>query len=326
MFCGFCGSAVLEGSSFCNDCGVPVVDATTAGNASAVIEVATPTDPEKAPKKSKVKAKVPPPPKATFCGSCGSPLEDDAVFCVECGTPVVAPLSSAAKNKNTEKAKPTVNADSSSMSAQAAIEDVIPVGVELPKKKTAAKAKVPPPPKATFCGSCGSPLEADAAFCNECGAPASAPIPTAPGIPTVGARQSTSAVQPAMGNSYQNSSQQVWRVRIPGENEVIVDLATLQVWAKSRKISAETQIVDNSSGVVYIAKQIPGVFSEKDFTTALLLSIFLGGFGIDRFYLGQVGLGIGKLLTFGGLGIWALIDIIMIATRSTTDGKGLALA
>jgi TM2 domain-containing membrane protein YozV len=98
------------------------------------------------------------------------------------------------------------------------------------------------------------------------------------------------------------------------------------VWAKSRKISAETQIVDNSSGVVYIAKQIPGVFSEKDFTTALLLSIFLGGFGIDRFYLGQVGLGIGKLLTFGGLGIWALIDIIMIATRSTTDGKGLALA
>jgi TM2 domain-containing membrane protein YozV len=129
-----------------------------------------------------------------------------------------------------------------------------------------------------------------------------------------------------MGNSYQNSSQQVWRVRIPGENEVIVDLATLKVWAKSRKISAETQIVDNSSGVVYIAKQIPGVFSEKDFTTALLLSIFLGGFGIDRFYLGQVGLGIGKLLTFGGLGIWALIDIIMIATRSTTDGKGLALA
>jgi hypothetical protein len=41
---------------------------------------------------------------------------------------------------------------------------------------------------------------------------------------------------------------------------------------------------------------------------------------------GQVGLGVGKLLTFGGLGIWTLIDIIMIATRSTTDGKGLALA
>jgi len=55
---------------------------------------------------------------------------------------------------------------------------------------------------------------------------------------------------------------------------------------------------------------------RKKWLTALLLSIFLGGFGIDRFYLGHVGLGLGKLFTFGGFGIWALIDIIMIATRN----------
>lgn len=60
---------------------------------------------------------------------------------------------------------------------------------------------------------------------------------------------------------------------------------------------------------------------EKKWTTALLLSIFLGGFGVDRFYLGQVGLGIAKLLTFGGFGIWTIIDIIMIATKNVRGVK-----
>lgn len=55
----------------------------------------------------------------------------------------------------------------------------------------------------------------------------------------------------------------------------------------------------------------------KDPTTSLLLSLFLGGWGIDRFYIGDTGIGVGKLLTCGGLGIWALIDLFLImgATR-----------
>ena len=131
--------------------------------------------------------------------------------------------------------------------------------------------------------------------------------------------------QPTRGPS-QNVAARGWLVRIPGENDVLVDLATLQAWARVRRIRAETTIVDYATGTPYIARQIPGVFSEKDFTTALLLSIFLGGLGVDRFYLGQIGLGIGKLLTLGGLGIWSLIDIIMVATRNITDVNGLALA
>ena len=60
----------------------------------------------------------------------------------------------------------------------------------------------------------------------------------------------------------------------------------------------------------------------KNKTTALLLSIFLGGLGIDRFYLGHTGLGILKLLTGGCFGILWLIDIILIATGELKPADG----
>lgn len=51
---------------------------------------------------------------------------------------------------------------------------------------------------------------------------------------------------------------------------------------------------------------------RKSPTVALLLSFFFGGLGVDRFYLGQAGLGIAKLLTLGGIGIWAIADWFLI--------------
>ena len=61
----------------------------------------------------------------------------------------------------------------------------------------------------------------------------------------------------------------------------------------------------------------------KDPQTSLIISIFVGAYGIDRFYIGDTGLGVGKLLTCGGLGIWAIIDWFQIqgATRQKNFEK-----
>ncbi|MBQ3049673.1 MAG: TM2 domain-containing protein [Oscillospiraceae bacterium] len=55
----------------------------------------------------------------------------------------------------------------------------------------------------------------------------------------------------------------------------------------------------------------------KDPTVSLIISLFLGYLGIDRFIIGDIGMGIGKLLTGGGCGIWSIVDwfIIMKATK-----------
>jgi len=50
----------------------------------------------------------------------------------------------------------------------------------------------------------------------------------------------------------------------------------------------------------------------KDPTTCLIISILGGSLGIDRFYLGDTGLGVAKLITCGGLGIWTIIDLFLI--------------
>lgn len=65
--------------------------------------------------------------------------------------------------------------------------------------------------------------------------------------------------------------------------------------------------------------------SDKSFLVTWLLSLFLGVFGIDRFYLGKIGSGVLKLLTFGGAGIWALIDLILVLANKTRDKQGLPL-
>ncbi len=65
--------------------------------------------------------------------------------------------------------------------------------------------------------------------------------------------------------------------------------------------------------------------SEKSNTVALLLCFFIGFLGVHRFYVGKIGTGILQLVTLGGLGIWALIDFIMIVLQKFTDAQGNTL-
>lgn len=70
----------------------------------------------------------------------------------------------------------------------------------------------------------------------------------------------------------------------------------------------------------------PSEYSDKNYVAASMLSLFLGSFGVDRFYLGYTGLGVLKLLTFGGCGVWYLIDNLLIALPNNipdSDNKPL---
>ncbi|KAL3312827.1 TM2 domain-containing protein 3 [Cichlidogyrus casuarinus] len=53
--------------------------------------------------------------------------------------------------------------------------------------------------------------------------------------------------------------------------------------------------------------------SDKSYISTFFYSVFLGGFGADRFYLGHTNEGFGKLLSVGGLGVWSIVDFILIA-------------
>lgn len=64
---------------------------------------------------------------------------------------------------------------------------------------------------------------------------------------------------------------------------------------------------------------------QKDWLTTLLLCLLLGGLGIHRFYTGHTGIGVVQLLTLGGCGIWALIDLIQIITGNFRDAAGQPL-
>ncbi|GHT91939.1 hypothetical protein FACS1894140_3270 [Spirochaetia bacterium] len=70
----------------------------------------------------------------------------------------------------------------------------------------------------------------------------------------------------------------------------------------------------------------PEGYIIKSKWTALILCLFLGSFGAHRFYIGRYITGILMIGTLGGLGLWVLIDFIVICCNALTDRKKFALA
>ena len=117
-----------------------------------------------------------------------------------------------------------------------------------------------------------------------------------------------------------------FRLQMFGAGDRLFTLMELRALADAKSLQPSTLVLQDGVGFAMPASTIPGVFSKKTWLVALLLALFVGTLGIDRFYLGHTGIGIAKLLTFGGCGVWALIDLVLIAMRKVKDSEGLQLS
>jgi hypothetical protein len=122
------------------------------------------------------------------------------------------------------------------------------------------------------------------------------------------------------------STNSTYYVQLMGQEHGPYDGATLQSMVRAGSVKSDTLLRTNAEGAMpFQARDMPGLFSSKEWIIAVLLSVFIGSLGVDRMYVGQVGLGILKLVTCGGFGIWYLIDIVLFLMRKVDDSNGLPL-
>ena len=102
-----------------------------------------------------------------------------------------------------------------------------------------------------------------------------------------------------------------------------------EVWSRGKSLHRDCVKEFELQPEKYIRKaEVPSNSepSDKDFVITLLICVFLGGLGVHRFFVNKIGTGVLMLVTLGGLGLWWIIDIILIVTGSFEDSEGKVIA
>ena len=176
------------------------------------------------------------------------------------------------------------------------------------------------------CSGCGFDQIPDGSLrCPQCAAPIAQPIP--PAAPPAPAPAGTRSQTAAFLLSYFLGIFGVDRFYLGYTGLGILKLITCGgagIWAIVDMILIGIGNLKDAQGLP-LRREAPAGTPVKSQTAVLLLAVFLGNFGVDRFYLGDAGLGILKLITCGGCGIWTIIDVIFTGIGIRKDPQGNSL-
>jgi TM2 domain-containing membrane protein YozV len=174
------------------------------------------------------------------------------------------------------------------------------------------------------CGHCGfNQLPEGSLHCTQCGQPIARPLSVS-GTPSAPGAKSQTA---AFILSYFLGIFGVDRFYLGYTSLGILKLITcggVGIWAIVDVVLIGIGNLKDAQGLA-LRQEAPSGVPEKSQAVTLVLAMFLGAFGVDRFYLGDVGLGILKLITCGGCGIWSMIDVIFTGIGVRRDPQGNSL-